>query len=97
MTTRVYGCSDDLIEIEGDLNGEFENYSSNTLLTFSDDTVLLVKYSTKISGVWEIVVIKKGSLFDRFEECLDPDAKPYSDQVFFKNGLEWFVFSNHKN
>ena len=94
MSTRVYGTSDDLIELEGDLNGEVshygtgdEEYALGVLMAFSDGTILAVRYGNPAAGaVWAIDVLHKGELFDRLEICNDEEADPYSDQVFFKDG-----------
>ena len=86
MTTRVYGCSDDLVEIEGELEGEISSFENEVLLAFSDNTLLLVEYN---KGIWKITEIRRGDLFDRVDVCTDPDAEIYSDQAFFFKGLEW--------
>ncbi len=92
--TRVYGASDDLVEFEGDLSGEFGCFGSGdedgalgVLIAFSDGTVLAVRYGKPgLGGVWAITVLRQGEMFLRREECSDEDADPYSDQVFFKAG-----------
>ena len=56
---KVYGASDDLIEIEGDINEEFDVYNQDSLLTFDDGTVLSVKYNN--DGVWKIERTKEGT------------------------------------
>lgn len=95
MSTKVYGTSDDLIEFEGDVYGEVGAYgtdeedSEGVLVTFSDGTLLVVKYGKAGMGIWGIIVIVKGSLFENNEPCSDENAKPYSDVVTFKDGLKW--------
>ena len=95
MGTRVYGQSDDLIEFEGDVRGEVgcygtdEDDASGVLVVFSDGTVLCVKYGKGGAGIWGIAAVRKGELFDRIDPCDDEDADPYSDQVFFRDGLQW--------
>jgi hypothetical protein len=95
MVTRVYGCSDDLIEFDGDVRGEVGNYCSNdddpgALIAFSDGTLLTVRYG-KLGNlaIWAISVIRKGDLFNRIDECSDEDANPYSGQAVFGDGLKW--------
>ncbi len=44
MGTEVFGHSDDLIELEGDLSEEFIGGEKPCLLIFSDGTVLTIKY-----------------------------------------------------
>lgn len=94
MSTNVYGCSDDLIEFEGDVNGEVGCYGTDerdngVLLVFSDGTIADIKYGKGGRGIWSIMVMVKGELFDRLDICDDEDAKVYSDVLYFKDGLKW--------
>ena len=54
MTTTVYGASDDLIEVEGDIIEEFNVYmdddEDSRLLAFSDGTLLRARYDQ--DGLW---------------------------------------------
>ena len=93
MGTRVYGASDDLIEFDGDLRGEVGSYGTDdrdkgVLVAFDDGTIVEVKYCKNTSGVWGIGVLAKGAKFDRVEICADPDAEPYSDQLFLHDGVK---------
>lgn len=88
--TRIYGASDDLIEIDGDVRGETDGGDEPTTLMCSDGTVLVVRYGKPdLGGVWAVEVKEKGSLFDRLEICTDEEGNPYSDQAFFKEGIKW--------
>lgn len=95
MPTEIYGCSDDLVEFDGDVNGEVGFYGSDEedadglLVICSDGTLLTVKYGKAKMAIWGITVVKRGELFDRIEECSDPDAKRYSDTAHFHDGLKW--------
>ncbi len=92
MSTKVYGQSDDLIEFEGDLDGEVAQYGTDdmplgVIVGFSDGTVLSVKYGKPgLGGVWAITVLNAGTLFDRLDVCTNNDADPYSDIAHFKDG-----------
>lgn len=94
--TRIYGCSDDLIEFNGDVSGEVGYYCPDDedrdgcLIVCSDGTVLAMKYG-KPGGraIWAIECVRKGALFDRIDICTSEDADPYSDQAFFQAGLLW--------
>lgn len=61
MAIEIYGASDDLIEIEGDIREEFTAYDEDdgTYLGFSDGTVLHVVFDR--DGVWRIKPIAYGS------------------------------------
>ncbi len=94
MTTKIYGCSDDLIEFDGDVSGEIGKYGTDedehgVLLICNDGTILEVKYGKADMGIWGITLLNKGSLFDHIDLCTDEDADPYSDVAHFKDGLKW--------
>ena len=94
MTTKVYGCSDDLIEFEGDVNGEAGRFGTGddghgALLICSDGTMLEIKYGKADMGVWGITLLDAGSLFVHINPCMDEDADPHSDIAHFKDGLKW--------
>jgi len=94
MGTRIYGASDDLIEFEGDVGGEVGHYGTDegeqgSLLVCSDGTLLEAKYGKGGAGIWELKLIKKGSLFDKIDPCVDEEATPYSDVAIFHDGLKW--------
>jgi hypothetical protein len=60
MAVEVYGASDDLIEIDGDISEEFGAYdeTDGTYLGFSDGTVLHILFDQ--DGVWRIKPIVHG-------------------------------------
>jgi len=90
MSTKVYGQSDDNIYIEGDISDQLSAFDSTVEISFNDGTILSVSYGKKDAGIWQIVVLEYGNLFDRFEECNDENADIYSDIVYFKDGLKSF-------
>jgi len=97
MATKIYGGSDDLIEIKGDINEEIGNYgtderNSGNLLAFSDGTILDVKYGKPQGGIWAITLLSRGELFDRIVVCDNEDADIYSDVAHLKDGIT-HVFS----
>lgn len=94
MTTEVYGASDDLIEIDGDLSAEISAWGTDekdhgVLIICSDGTLLDVKYGKNEKGIWGVKLVKRGSLFDRIDQCTDEDANRYSDTAHFRDGLKW--------
>lgn len=91
-TFRVYGQSDDLIEVEGPLfSDEFGAYDKGRDVHLSDGSVLSVVYGKMVGGVeegiWSIKLVKQGSAFLRIEECFDADAKLYSDVAYFEPSI----------
>lgn len=90
MSTKIYGASDDLIEFEGDFRGEVGHYSSDDegcLLVISDGTLLEATYNR--DGIWKLSLVKKGSLFEKIDQCDDADADPHSDVAHFGGGVKW--------
>jgi hypothetical protein len=94
MSTKVYGSSDDLVEMEGDVEAEVNHitkgeYDPGVLLACSDGTMLAVRYGKQERGIWEIKALRRGDLFIGIEECEDEDADVYSDVATFQDGLKW--------
>lgn len=96
MTTKVYGQSDDLIEIEGDVDGEVDHHNiernaAGALLVCSDGTVLIAKYGKAERGIWSIEALKNGNLLNEITVCVDEEASPHSDVVEFCDGLSYII------
>lgn len=83
-TTTVYGCSDDLVELDGAIYDEFSAYDRDTRLKFNNGATLIVRYDRDGDGIWRIespqahpsVTIVRCE--DR-EGYTDPDGDIYSD------------------
>jgi hypothetical protein len=56
---RIYGASDDLIEVEGDISEEFQYLGGEDMLAFSDGTLLSIRYDKQ--GIWRITVVSRGA------------------------------------
>jgi hypothetical protein len=94
MATKVYGASDDLIEFEGDFEGEVGCFGTDenergVLVVMSDGTLLEVKFCGRIPGIWEVKLLKKGTHLTSIEQCADEDARPHSDVAHFDDGIKW--------
>ena len=78
---RIYGASDDLVEIEGSEYKEDEIgcYNHNVRIWFKDGTVILVGYGKEDLAVWWIKVENSGLGYWTLTECDDEDAEIYSD------------------
>ena len=80
---KIYGCSDDLCEIEGsDYEREIGCYDSDVRLRFTDGTIIRIGYPKEGMAVWWIEVEKVGTAEQRLEICEDEDADIYSD-IFY--------------
>jgi len=96
--TVIYGCSDDLVEVEGEVQGEIDSYGSDEkergiLLVFSDGTQLEVKYGKGDSSIWQITVLKTGTLLKKVISCESDEDEIYSDVAVFNKGLRGAVYA----
>ena len=77
---KIYGMSDDLIEIEGsDVVDEIGCFDRDALLVFSEGTIIRVHYGKPDLGVWSIMILRQGSARHLLTLCNDENADPYSD------------------
>lgn len=92
MSLTVYGASDDLIEIEGDIDEEFsykdDDASQGDLIATSNGVVLRVEYGQ--AGVWRIRPVVGA---EKVEIILAPedDESNYSDRAVISGDVRWVV------
>lgn len=92
---EVYGASDDLVEITGDIREEFSHYVSGPepeplYLAFSDGTALSVVYDH--DGVWRINQVAKGSAdYEKTDGVPDSSGEDYTDRVKLHGSIEWVI------
>jgi len=97
VAVKIYGASDDLIEVEGDIRDELSAYDldDGAAVACSDGTLLGVSYD----GRWRFTLISKGSAsFDKIEATEDegsrPDGTPaYSDVVVLDGHISWVALT----
>ena len=93
MGIKIYGASDDLIEIEGDITEEFNVYlqgDQSKVLAFSDGTVVRVAYDK--DGIWRITRLFGGTCgFDKIEGDVQADT---NDIVNLIGRVEWCVMGD---
>lgn len=90
-TITIYGASDDIICLEGDIREEVnpKNPEKGTRLAFSDGTVLSVVYDD--DGCWRVNRIANGASQVEKVEALGPDSTEYSDRVTLTGDIRWCV------
>lgn len=77
---RIYGCSDDLVEIEGSYCDEIGCFEPDVRIWFSDGTIIRVGYPKRPGlAVWKIEIEKDGTAERTLTVCEDEDAEIYSD------------------
>lgn len=88
---KVYGQSDDLIEVEGNIYEEFNPDSSDapSYLAFSDGTVLSIEYSS----TWTIKRVIEGTATFTKTDATGPDDD-YTDRVKLEGDIRWCVFGS---
>jgi hypothetical protein len=80
MSVTIYGASDDLIELDGDIREEFNCFDEGLQhLAFSDGTLLSIEYS--LSGIWRIHVLETGEYGVDFGDRVDPESNLLPTQV----------------
>lgn len=105
MFTRIYGASDDLIEIDGQISDEVDAYSaSDEPVKFK--TSLGTKGTIIYNGEWKITITEEGSDFMRVVESVGDDddhteddtknIPSYSDVLILSGDLEWVKIKGKK-
>jgi len=91
MSITIYGASDDLIEIDGDICEEFNWIPSDDgtrLLAFSDGTLLRVAYDC--DGIWRLNLVARGAA--RFTKVEGDVEKDTPDEVTLSDvEIKWVV------
>lgn len=89
--TKVYGCSDDLVIIEGAPYpaDEIGCFDSVVRIGFSDGTIIKACYGKNHKGIWLIEIIEKGTAAQTINECDDEDAEIYSDIFEIEAEYDW--------
>ena len=102
--TLIYGASDDIVAIEGQLCEEYENYTlAQRGIPFecSDQTKGIITYD----GDWKITVEKEGALFQELRPNVGDSGKhtdlafkctSYSDVLILKDGILWVKINGRK-
>ena len=78
---KIYGCSDDLVEIEGSkyYENEIGCYDKQVRIWFEDGTVIRVGYPKECGAIWWIWVEQDGPIRHQVILCYDEDTDIYSD------------------
>ena len=78
---KVYGASDDLVEIENSKYKEDEIgcYDHDVRIRFFDGTVMCVGYPKDGLAIWWIEIEKQGTAEHNLTICNDEDARIYRD------------------
>ena len=86
---KVFGCSDDLLEFEGDYCEEVDCFDEIADVGFTDGTVIRAEYGKNGKAIWKIEVLAAGTMPYSLQECEDEDATPYSDVFITEADFSW--------
>jgi hypothetical protein len=104
MITRIYGASDDIIVIDGQISDEIDNYSSDKPVKFktSEGTKGTIQYN----GEWKITIKEQGPDFVKVIESVGDDndhteentndVPSYSDVLIIDGDLKWVKVKGKK-
>ncbi|MBO4229772.1 MAG: hypothetical protein J5938_05435 [Clostridia bacterium] len=94
---KIYGCSDDLVEIEGSrYENEIGCFDRYVRFWFTDNTVITIGYPKKNMGVWWIKVNRKGTAPQKLTVCEDEDAEIYSDIFEIDSEITMHLISDYE-
>lgn len=88
MKITIYGASDDLIEIEGDITEEFDACGDGTYIGCSDGTLLFIDYNRH--GFWRINILSSGTSKITRTDGTD-ENNDYSDKVTLEGDIKWLT------
>ena len=94
---KIYGRSDDLVEIDGDIQEEFGCYNKceegkGVIVACSDGSLWSVRYGDGDLAIWRVTPLSKGSApYEKFEATSD-DGDYYSDVVTINGDISWVSF-----
>jgi hypothetical protein len=94
ISIKIYGASDDLIEVEGDVPGcdEFNHYSGPGFVELSTGDVFKVEYTH--GGVWTVDHLKatKAVQVSKEPHGEGDDPEPYTDTAIAMGPVKWVEF-----
>ena len=89
----IYGASDDLVEVEGDIREEFNPEGDGPdYLAFSDGTVLSIRYDH--DGIWRISPVHRGGAVLNITQAVVDDPDEYSDRATLEGEIAWVIFGS---
>lgn len=93
MKIKIYGYSDDIIMVDGDMDADFGCYDKEGVyVAFSDGTLLFVEYAYQ--GIWRITPHAIG-LSSKYlkDECMPSlNDKEHTDVVHLEGDFKWILF-----
>jgi hypothetical protein len=85
---KIYGQSDDLVIINGDLEEEYACYNEPCYIIFSDGTLVKAEYK---NGQWTIQTEKIGKNTEVDYEPANDFEENYSDILTLNGDINWCI------
>jgi hypothetical protein len=85
----IYGASDDLIEVDGDITEEFNPGDDPSLIACSDGTILRVTFDH--NGIWRITPVVHGTAALTVAQAPEDDDNNYTDRATLTGDIRWVV------
>ena len=86
LKVTVFGYSDDLVEVEGDLSKKWRRGRPQTVLTFGDGSRVGVRYAD--DGCWKVELLTSGTAkFEKTFTATESDGDHYSDTATLEGDL----------
>lgn len=98
---KIYGASDDLIEVEGDVVGEeigtcgwSEDDCGGDYLCFSNGVIVFIAYGLDGTACWRVKVIANPANIDcKLEDKEVTEDGDYSETLIMNDTPDFFVFA----
>jgi len=91
VSITLYGASDDLVEIDGDIHEEFsyaDQDGKGDIVAFSDGTVLRIVFDPDGSGNWRISPLARGTAELNIAQTAEEDD---TDRADLDGEIKWAV------
>lgn len=88
---KIYGASDDCIEVDGEISEEWNDDSG--VLAFSDGTLLSIRYNEH--GIWQVFRLASGTAEYSHVQPDPDDEDNYSEVAILRSEtpFSWVVFA----
>ncbi len=80
-TVEIYGASDDVIEVSGDVRDEFDAIDCLKYLHFPDGTIVEASYGQEADKGWQFTVVHEGTATVKVLPAKYDDGGHYTDRL----------------
>ena len=92
MTVSIYGASDDLVEVEGDVREEFSYGDGPGYVALSSGVLLSIEYTR--AGIWRIAPVSvPDGVVVAVKQAVSADDDVYSDTATVEGDIAWVAYA----